>query len=68
MGRSQKHLIKATRKKSQSQEKRQARKKRDEKAVFPGGSEIDWDSAPVNNTLTQDEERQKARQRNQNKD
>ena len=60
MARSQNAFIKKKReqerakKKKEKQEKKEARKKEEK-----NGPEIDWESAPENKTLTQDEERQK---------
>ena len=43
-------------------------KKENRRASSTGGSEIDWDSAPENKTLTQEEMKQKANNRKENKD
>ena len=69
MGRSQETFNEKQREKNRERKKREKLEKKEmRRQSSAGGSEIDWDSAPVNNTLTQDEERQKANHRNQNKD
>jgi len=69
MGRSQETFNKKQREKNRERKKKEKlEKKENRRASSAGGSEIDWDSAPENKTLTQDEERQKANIRTQNKD
>ena len=69
MGRSQETFNKKQREKNRNLKKKEKLEKKEMRRQSSAGvSEIDWDSAPVNNTLTQDEERQKANHRNQNKD
>ena len=69
MGRSQETFNKKQREKNRNLKKKEKLEKKEmRRQSSAGGSEIDWDRAPVNNTLTQDEERQKANHRNQNKD
>ncbi len=69
MGRSQETFNKKQREKNRNLKKKEKLERKEmRRQSSSGGSEIDWDSAPVNNTLSQDEERQKAKQRNQNKD
>ena len=69
MGRSQKTFNKKQREKNRNLKKKEKLEKKEmRRQSSAGGSEIDWESAPVNNTLSQDEERQKANHRNQNKD
>ena len=69
MGRSQETFNKKQREKNRNLKKKEKLEKKEmRRASSSGGSEIDWESAPENKTLTQDEERQKAKHRNQNKD
>ena len=69
MGRSQETFNKKQREKNRNLKKKEKFEKKEmRRQSSAGGSEIDWESAPVNNTLTQDEELQKAKHRNQNKD
>ena len=64
MGRSQETFNKKQREKNRERKKKEKfDKKENRRASSPGGSEIDWDSAPENKTLTQDEEKQKANNR-----
>ena len=69
MGRSQETFNKKQREKTRERKKREKlEKKENRRASSSGGSEIDWDSAPENKTLTQEEMKQKANNRNENKD
>ena len=69
MGRSQETFNKKQREKNRERKKKEKlEKKENRRASSTGGSEIDWDSAPENKTLTQEEMRQKANNRNENKD
>ena len=51
------------RKKREKLEKKESRR-----AASTGGSEIDWDSAPENKTMTKEEMDQKAQNRQETKD
>lgn len=69
MGRSQETFNKKQREKNRDRKKKdKLEKKETRRSSSSGGSEIDWESAPENKTLTQDEERQKTNNRKQNKD
>lgn len=69
MGRSQETFNKKQREKTRDRKKKEKlEKKENRRDSDSSGSGIDWDSAPENKTLTQDEERQKANNRTQNKD
>ena len=61
MGRSQETFFKKQREKNRQRKKMEKLEKRENRrASSSGGSEIDWDSAPVNTTMTQEEMAQKA--------
>ncbi len=61
MGRSQETFNKKQREKNRERKKKEKlEKKESRRASSTGGSEIDWESAPENRTLTAEEERQKA--------
>tara|TARA_Y100000589_G_C27048839_1_gene586393 strand:+ start:412 stop:621 length:210 start_codon:yes stop_codon:yes gene_type:complete len=69
MGRSQETFNKKQREKNRERKKlEKLEKKENRRASSTGGSEIDWDSAPENKTLTQEEMKQKANNRKENKD
>ena len=69
MGRSQETFFKKQREKNRERKKREKlEKKENRRASSTGGSEIDWDSAQENKTMTKDEMDQKAQNRQQTKD
>tara|TARA_B100001059_G_scaffold231940_1_gene268769 strand:+ start:362 stop:571 length:210 start_codon:yes stop_codon:yes gene_type:complete len=69
MGRSQETFFKKQREKNRERKKKEKlEKKENRRASSTGGSEIDWDSAPENKTMTQKEMDQKAQNRKQTKD
>ena len=69
MGRSQETFFKKQREKNRERKKREKlEKKENRRASSTGGSEIDWDSAPENKTMTKEEMDQKAQNRQETKD
>ena len=69
MGRSQETFFKKQREKNRQRKKMEKLEKRENRrASTSGGSEIDWDSAPVNTTMTQEEMAQKAQNKQETKD
>ena len=69
MGRSQETFFKKQREKNRERKKKEKfEKKENRRASSTGGSEIDWESAPENKTMTQDEMEQKEQNRDETKD
>lgn len=67
MAKSQNAFIKKQRELERTRKKKEKQKKRDAKKLNgSNGPEIDWNSAPNNRTLTQDEERQRNQTEKQN--
>jgi hypothetical protein len=69
MGRSQETFFKKQREKNRERKKKEKLEKTENRRPSStGGSEIDWESAPENKTMTQKEMDQKAQNRQQTKD
>jgi len=69
MGRSQETFFKKQREKNRQRKKMEKLEKRENRrASSSRGSEIDWDSAPVNTTMTQEEMAQKAQNKQETTD
>lgn len=61
MGRSQETFLKKQREKKREKRKQEKKEKKElRKSNGSGGAEIDWDSAPVNETLTNLEKERRA--------
>ena len=60
MGRSQETFNKKQREKKRAQKKKAKQEKKESRKSEGGGIEIDWDSAPINETLTPEEAERKA--------
>jgi len=67
MGRSQETFLKKQREKERAKKKMAKREKRDsKKGDASGGAKIDWESAPNNLTLTDQEEKLKSQNQSSN--
>lgn len=67
MAKSQNAFIKKQKEREKAKRKKEKQEKKEERRQkSTGGAEVDWDSAPVNKTLTQEEKQQRAANENYN--